>query len=281
MKTGMNLLLWTTHVTEEHDALIARLAEYGYDGVEIPLGQGDAAHYMSLGRRLDALGLERTAVTSLMEDTNPVSPDAAVRAAALDRLRWAIDRAADLGCEALCGPFHSAFKVFSGNPPAEIEFDRSADVLRAAAEHAHEAGLRLAIEALNRFECYLVTTMDQAKDLVARVDHPSLGVHYDTHHMNIEEKDAAAAIARVGAGITHVHVSENDRGVPGRGQVRWKETFAALRRIGYDGWLTIEAFSTADPGFASAINVWRDFDPSEEIAREGLAFMRAGWEEAG
>ncbi|MCP3917957.1 MAG: sugar phosphate isomerase/epimerase [bacterium] len=277
MKVGMNLLLWTTHVTAEHDPLLARLAELGFDGVELPLGDGDPAHYAAIGKRLDGLGLGRTTVTSLTPETNPLSPDAAVRDAAVDRLKWAIDCAHALGAEAVCGPFHSAYKVFSGSPPTDAERERAAGVLRAAAEYAETAGVRLAIEALNRFECYLVTTMAQARDLVARVDHPALGVHYDTHHMHIEEKDVAAAIQRAGSRITHVHVSENDRGVPGRGQVRWAESFEALHEIGYDGWLTVEAFSTADPGFASAIHVWRDFDPSDEIAREGLAFTREGW----
>jgi D-psicose/D-tagatose/L-ribulose 3-epimerase len=78
-----------------------------------------------------------------------------------------------------------------------------------------------------------------------------------------------------------VHISENDRGVPGRGQVAWGPTFQALREARFDGWLTIEAFGTADPDFAAAIHIWRDFveDPMT-LAREGLAFIQRSWGQA-
>ncbi len=281
MKTGINLLLWTTFVDEEHHALLATLRELGYDGVELPLYRGDAAHYRALASELDRLGLARTEVTSLEPDPIPVSPDPAVRKRAGERLGWAIDMAAELGAETLCGPFHSAFKHFTGVGPTADELRWSADVLRGAAERAEEVGIQLAIEALNRFECYLVNTMSDARALARAAGHPNLGVHYDTHHMHIEEHDVSAAIELVADEIRHVHVSENDRGVPGAGQVNWTDTFRTLRRVGYDGWLTIEAFSRLDPEFAGMIHIWRDFarDP-EEVYTRGLEFMRRMWDES-
>jgi len=282
MKLGINLLLWTTFVEARHHGSLAALRALGYDGVEVPLGRGDAAHYRGLAAELDRLGLERTAVFALPPEADPISPDPAIRARAGERLAVAIEHAAELGAEILCGPFHSAFKTFSGSAPTDDERARSAEVLRAAAERAEGAGVRLAVEALNRFECYLVNTMEAARELVARVDHPALGVHYDTHHMHIEERDVARAIERVADVLVHVHVSENDRGIPGSGQVDWAGTFASLRRVGYDGWLTIESFSRADPEFAGAIHVWRDYAvDADEVAREGLAFLRASWPEVG
>ena len=277
MRVGMNLLLWTSHVTEQHYPVIGALREAGFDGVELPIGAGDVAHYRALGAELDRVGLARTAVTSPTPETNPVSPDPAVRRAAVDRIKWTIDCAAALGCEALCGPIHSAFKVFTGVPPTEDERNWSAEVLRVGAEHAADAGITLGIEALNRFECYLVNTMADARDLVRRVDHANLGVHYDTHHMHIEEKNVTRAIESVASELRHVHISENDRGTPGSGQVAWKETFAALKSVGYDGWLTIESFSRLDPDFAGAIHVWRDFDACEAIYTDGLKFIRESW----
>jgi D-psicose/D-tagatose/L-ribulose 3-epimerase len=95
--------------------------------------------------------------------------------------------------------------------------------------------------------------------------------------MHIEEPDAGAAVRTCAAVLGHVHLSENDRGVPGRGQVAWRATFAALREAHYDGWCVIEAFSRLDPSFAAAIHVWRDYfaDP-EQVCTEGLRFVRAG-----
>ena len=109
------------------------------------------------------------------------------------------------------------------------------------------------------------------------VDHPSLRAHYDTHHMHIEERDAGAAVETCAPVLGHVHLSENDRGVPGQGQVDWNGTFAALKAANYDGWCVIEAFSRLDPDFAGAIHVWRDYfaDP-DDVCRDGLQFVKAG-----
>ena len=275
MKLGINLLLWTPFVEEKHYPLLADLRELGYDGVEIPIMSGDEAHYAQLGRELDRAGLARTTSTALGAEVNPVSSDPAIRRAAVEHLRGRIDCAAAMGAEVLCGPFHSAYKVFVGRGPTDDERRWCAEVMREAGEYAQERGLRLSLEALNRFECYFLTTMVEARDLVRSIDHPAVSAHYDTHHMHIEEVDVGAAIDCVEAELGHVHISENDRGTPGAGQVHWGATFEGLRRVGYDGWLTIEAFSRLDPEFAAAIHIWRDFfnDP-KEVARDGLAFMR-------
>lgn len=277
MRFGINLLLWTTHVTAAHERQLAFVRQCGFDGVEVPLFQGDPGHYRDLGVVLDRLGLLRTCSTGLDAAHDPIDPSPSIRRAAVDRLRHAIDCAQALGATVLCGPLHSAFAVFRGRGPTDDEQQRSADVLRAAAEHAAPAGVLLAPEALNRFECYLVNTAAQLRDLCRRVDHPMVRAHYDTHHMHIEEPDAAAAVRTCAPVLGHVHLSENHRGVPGQGQVDWRGTFAALRQVGYDGWCVIEAFSRLDPAFAAAIHVWRDYfaDPAE-VCTEGLRFVKAG-----
>ena len=277
MRFGLNLLLWTTHVTEDLAPQLALVKECGFDGAEVPLFEGDVAHYQRIGAMLDGLGLQRTCSAGLAAEHNPIDQSAVVRQAAVDRLRWAIDCAHALSADVLCGALHSAFKVFSGRGPTETEMQYSADVLREAAEYAAPAGVLLAPEALNRFECYLLNTVAQMRDLCERVDHPSLRAHYDTHHMHIEEPDAALAIQHCAPVLGHVHFSENHRGVPGRGQVHWAGTFAALKQADYDGWCVIEAFSRLDPDFAAAIHVWRDYfvDPLA-VCVDGLQFVRAG-----
>jgi len=100
---------------------------------------------------------------------------------------------------------------------------------------------------------------------------------YDTFHANIEERDPIAAYEQHLRHISYVHVSENDRGVPGRGHVPWAQTFEAIRRSGYDGWVTIEAFGRGLPELAAATCVWRDLaDSPEAVYREGFALMRDG-----
>jgi D-psicose/D-tagatose/L-ribulose 3-epimerase len=208
---------------------------------------------------------------------NAISADAAVRRAALARLKWLIERTALLGGDVLCGPLHSAWKTFVGRGPTEDEKRWGADVLRSAGEIAARAGITLGLEFLNRFESYFLNTTADTRDLVRRIGLPSVVVHYDTHHAHYEEKDVTAAITGAAAEIRHVHISENERGAPGQGQVRWDETFRALRRIGYDGWLVIESFSRLQPDFAAAVHIWRDHAPIEDIWRGGLRFVKESW----
>ena len=63
MKYGMNLLLWTGHVTETHFPLFGKLRKVGYDGVEIPVFEGDEKHYAAIKKELDKQGLKSTTVT--------------------------------------------------------------------------------------------------------------------------------------------------------------------------------------------------------------------------
>jgi D-psicose/D-tagatose/L-ribulose 3-epimerase len=278
MKTGMNLLLWTSHVTEDHYPLFAKLKKAGFDGVELPLFEGDLAHYQKIGRELKNQGLACTAVTVATDAANPISPDAAVREAAVERLKWALEMTAALGGENLCGPYHSPLGVFSGSGPTADEKKRAAEVLRKAAEEAQKNKVMLAIEYLNRFECYFLTTAADALKLVKEVNHPHFRMMYDTFHANIEEKHAAPVIASIAGNFAHVHISENDRGTPGTGHVAWDETFRALRKTDYDGWLVIESFGRALPALAAATKVWRDLFPSpEEVYTEGLRFMKEKW----
>src|SRR5262249_29504681 len=168
------------------------------------------------------------------------------------------------GGEIMAGPYHSPLGVFSGTGPTADEKKRAAEVLRAAAEHAQQNKVMLAIEYLNRFECYFLTTAADARALVQAVNHPHFPTLYDTFPANIQEKDPTSAIRGLAGHFVHVHISESDRGTPGTGMVHWDETFRALRGVNYDGWLTIEAFGRALPDLAAATKVWRDLFPSAE-----------------
>jgi D-psicose/D-tagatose/L-ribulose 3-epimerase len=278
MKTSMNLLLWATHVTSEHFPTLGKLRQAGFDGVELPIFEGDEAHYKMLRAELNKQGFKCTAVTVATPEANPISPDPSIRQAAIERLKWAIEMTAIAGGEVLCGPYHSPLAVFSGTGPTADEKKRAADVLRQAAEVAAQAKVKLAIEYLNRFECYFLTTAAESRALVDQVNHPNFRTMFDTFHANIEEKSAAKAIADLGDRFIHVHISECDRGTPGTGQVHWDEVFPALKKAKYDGWLVIEAFGRALPDLAAATKVWRDlFQNPEQVYTQGLRFVKERW----
>ena len=283
MKTGFNMLLWTTHVTDEHLPLMEKLKKIGYDGVEIPVFEGDTGHFKKVGKAVKDNGLTCSTVTVIPdEEHNPISADSKHREGAVEYLKWAIECSEALGSEVLCGPIYQPLGAFSGQAPTEQERQRAAEVHRKAAEFAAKANLVLAVEFLNRFECYFLNTMADAAKYVQRVNHPNVGVLFDTFHANIEEKDPVGCISRHIGTIKHVHISENDRGTPGKGHIDWPGTFKALRSGGYDGLLVIEAFGRALPALAAATRVWRDFFPSPDQAyTDGLAFLKQQWKAAG
>jgi D-psicose/D-tagatose/L-ribulose 3-epimerase len=279
MKLGFNLLLWTTHVVDEHVPLFDRLKSTGYDGVEIPLFEGEVSHYMRLGRIVQDAGLTSSAVTVLPTGKSAIAAEAAERALALDHLKWAIDCTAALGANVLCGPFHQPLGEFSGIGPTEAEKSHCVEVHKGAAQYAAMSGIELSVEPLNRFECYFLNTARDAQALVDRVDEPNYGYLYDTFHFNIEEKSLPEAIRLTAPAINHVHISENDRGIPGTGHVDFAAVFDALKESKYDGWLTVEAFGQALPDLAAATKVWRPlFVMPEDVFQGAFRLMREGWD---
>ena len=273
-KIGFNVLAWSAVINDELKPTVERLKNIGYDGVEFFVGAPDVEAYKWMGNFTRDLGLGVTAVFVVGKDESPISEEASVRAKALDRIKWAIDRAFDLNSNILCGPFHSAHAYFAKRAPLDEEYGWGAEVLRAGGEYAAQANITLALEALNRFECYLCNTMDQLTKLLTAVNHPNVKAMFDTHHANIEEKSFGQAISTIAPFLAHVHISENDRGTPGDGQVRFDEAFASLAKINYKGWLTIEAFSRNDPDFANSIGVWREYSDPWDIAEKGLRLIK-------
>lgn len=274
-KIGFNLLVWSGGLPEDFIPITERLKKIGYDGVECFMEERDINAYKKLGAHLKNIGLETTCVLGLGPDENPISESKSIREKAVLRLKEAIDCAHALDSKIICGPVHSAFAIFPDrHPPSDSEYKWSAEVLRAAGDYAAQANITLTCEALNRFECYLCNTMDQLTRLINMVDHPNVRAMFDTHHANIEEKKLGDAIRFIAPVLTHVHISENDRGTPGDGHIPWDETFAALAEIKYKGWLTIEAFTRNDPNFANAINVWREYSQPWDMAEKGFAFIK-------
>ena len=274
MKYGINLYLWADDMHDGLMPVLEKLKKMGYDGVEVPIFDLDLAKWKLWAKRLDDLGLERTANTVIAPEHNPLSADPKIRDAAYQHMRSVVDACAAVGSPILCGPHQVALGEFTGKGATEEEWKRSVDHLRRVAEYAAGQDVVLAEEVVNRFELYHVNTLDQGVRLVDEVGHPNCRIHLDTFHAHIEEKNTADAIRRAGSRIAHVHISENDRGVPGTGSVAWDATFGALGDIGYDGWLTVEAFGNFLPNLAAATKIWRPlFDSEEQLAADALAFL--------
>jgi len=275
MKFGMNLLLWTDTLHDGMLPVVENLKKMGFDGVEIPVFEYNLDKYTQWGKQLKNLGLQCTGVTVRGAADNPISPDASVRKAGIEATKRTLDCCAAAGVQTLVGPYHSALGEFSGKGPTADEWKWAVESMREVAEHAGQVGVVLGVEYLNRFECYLLNTVKDMVRFLKEVNHPSCKMIYDTFHANIEEKDPIQAIRDAAGHVCHIHISENDRSTPGQGNIPWKETFAAIKEIKYDNWLTVEAFGLALPALVAATKIWRRmFDSEEQLARDCLAFMK-------
>jgi D-psicose/D-tagatose/L-ribulose 3-epimerase len=275
MKYGINLMLWDDDMRDSLLPKLEFLKQLGYDGVEVPMFDLGLAKWEYWRSRLDDIGLERTANHVIAPEFDPVSSSALVRGRAYEHMTKVVDCCYALGGAIFAGPHQIALGVFSGCAPTHDEWERSVSHIRRVAEYARPAGVTLTEEVVNRFELFLLNTLAQASRFIDEVGQENCKIHFDTFHANIEEKLVGGAVREAGPRIGYVHISENDRGVPGTGHVAWDETFSALQAIGYEGWLTVEAFGDTLPNLAASTRIWRPLFESEElVASEGLAFMK-------
>jgi D-psicose/D-tagatose/L-ribulose 3-epimerase len=272
----MNLLMWTDTLSDEFLPLLDEMKEIGFDAVEVPVFDLDnMANYEKWNKRFDELGLARSGTAVRGPDQNPISADAGVRRAGIDANKKNLDCCAALGCEVMAGPFHSALGEFTGQGPTEDEWKWGVEAMREVAEHAEKVGVTLAMEYLNRFECYFLNTAADGARFCGEIDHPRCKMMYDTFHAHIEEKSIPEAIRALKDHLVHVHISENDRSTPGQGNVRWNANFDTLHEIGYDNLMVIEAFGLALEKLVPATKIWRRMYQSEkQLAGDGLRFMK-------
>jgi D-psicose/D-tagatose/L-ribulose 3-epimerase len=270
----MNLLLWTDRLHDGLLPVLEKIKKLGYDGVEIPIFDL-SLDYAAWGKRFDDLGLARTAVTVRGAADNPISPNPKVRAAGVAATNRTLDCCQAAGCETLVGPYHSAIGEFSGAGPTTDEWKWGVESMQQVAEHAGKVGVKLAVEYLNRFEIYLLNSAADTARFCREVNHPNCRMMYDTFHANIEEKNIGEAIKTASPNLVHVHISENDRSTPGHGGIPWNATFDALKSVGYQGWLVVEAFGLALPALVAATKIWRRmFESEDQLACDAMAFMK-------
>src|SRR5579859_6581281 len=238
MKIGASTFIWVSPFSTEKDlALVDKVAEMGFDVLEIACEDPDSIDASALHAVLSARGLGAVVCGVFTPDRDLGSADATTRENAKEYVRWCIDTAYEIGSPIVVGPMYGP--VGKSHPKTDAEAkakrERSLDSLRELVPYADDGGVKLALEVLNRYETDVINTAKQGLEFITQVASPTLGLHLDTFHMHIEEKDSAAAIQLAGDRLFHLHVAENDRGVPGSGQVNWKDVFAALKAINYAG----------------------------------------------
>ncbi len=278
IKVGMNLLLWSDDANfAQHKGLLDFCKEVGFDGVEFNVGiVSDPGECQLFGAYAKELGLDVTTVGTFNPSVaNPVSPDPVLRAAVYPAFKEFVDNTLRLGGTLICGPLYQGLGYFSGARPTEQEWAWSLETMKPCFQYAEDHGITVALEPLNRFETYLINTCADGVRYVQELDLPNVGLLVDTMHSNIEELDVAAAYKAALPYIRHVHISENDRGIPGTGHACGKEIFDVFTQGGYNGYLTIEAFNLGAPSLTGALHLWRSFAPSDDdLARRGHDHIR-------
>jgi len=274
---GINTFLFASPFRTKDLPFLDKAKAMGFDLVEIPIEGEKDLDYRKAAEAYRKNGLKSSICAVMGAKRDPSHPDAAVQKGAISYMRHCIDAAVTMGASVVAGPLYAAVGRTWQSTPAQRERDlaRCAKNLKVVARYAEDQGVRLALEPLNRFETSFVNLTEQAIQLADLIGSPAVKLMMDTFHANIEEKSLAASIALAGERLIHVHANENDRGTPGTGHVAWAEIGPALKKVGYDGAMVIESFSTSVKQIARAAAVWRPLAPSaDELATGGLAFLR-------
>ena len=275
VRYGLNLLLYTATFSKDRLDLIKKVADMGYDGVEIPFNDLSVLDAKATNKAREQAGVGLSSCCVMMPGTNICGEKPEERKAGVERIQQMADLTAEMGGDVVAGPIYSPVGHLTGKARTADEWKWCVEGLRAAAEHAAKANVTLTVEPLNRFETYVFNTVADTTKLIREVNHPNLKVQIDTFHCNIEEKSTPASVRACGASIGHFHACENDRGTPGTGQVPWTDVFDSLRDVDYRGWVTIESFATGILDLCAAACIWRPiYDSADGLATGGLAFLK-------
>lgn len=265
-------------------ALFEQIKGFGFDFVELLMPEPeDGLDFDDVRKALSDNDLGVLLAARVNTERSIVSADPKARQGGIDYLRTCIEAASVIGADIVGGPLYGGPLVFAGIRPTPIDeterrarFDRCVEGLAAAADVAKKAGIRLALEPLNRFETDVISTVSQAIQVVDHVDSSAIGLLLDSFHMNIEESSISDAIREAGDRIIHFQANENHRGFPGTGQLPWNEIARALHDVGYEGPVSLEPFRRDDDRFGVPIAHWRPplVDESEKL-RQSVTFMQA------
>jgi len=286
---GANTWIWFSPLTDDAlEEIAPKLAAWGFDFVELPVENTSDWDPRRAGELLAEHGLGATVCAVMAPGRELAGTDRETVAATQHYVRFCIDAAAAVSGEkpgegVVGGPIYTSVgrTWLMGPDERRRLYAELAEALKPLADYAAERGVRLAVEPINRFETSVLNTTEQALEVVQIVDSAACGVLLDTFHMNIEERDMAAAIRSVGPRLFHLHACANDRGAPGNDHLDWPAMAAALVDIGYGGGLCIESFASDNRAIAAAAAIWRPLGRSQdEIATDGIAFLRQTLNEA-
>lgn len=277
MRIGINTFLFTSPFTTASVRLFPTFKKWGFQTVEIPIESPEHVDAAKVKAAADKHGLAIGSICACMGPGRDFRGTAAEQKTAMTYCKAIIDQAAAMGCPRIIGPIYSVVGKADAVEPAmqKKEFALVVKNLKVLAAYAAKKKVDLCIEPLNRFETDFLNTCDKGLQLLKAVGARNVKLHLDTFHMNIEEKNQAAAIRKAGKLLGHFHACGSDRGTPGNDHIDWKPIAKALKQIGYKGDVVIESFTTDVKVIARAAAIWRRIEPTtNEIATKGIKFLK-------
>ncbi|MAT93110.1 MAG: sugar phosphate isomerase [Halioglobus sp.] len=274
---GVNAWVWTSPFDANAVQLVNKAAGMGFDAFTMPVEQPGLIDIDGMRAVLAEHPLRLYVSGAFGPERDLTHQDERVRRNCLDYIGEVLAICEKLGVTVLAGPAYSATGKRRQLAPQQRqrEWDLAVSGLTQAGKMAADHGVTLALEPLNRFETDLVNTAQQVKAMVGEIGLSSVGIHLDTFHMHIEEKDVYAAVMLAGDDLVYVDASESDRGTPGAGQVHWEALARGLRDIGYSGDCIIESFTPACEEIADAAAIWRPLASSQDaLAQDGCRFLQ-------
>jgi D-psicose/D-tagatose/L-ribulose 3-epimerase len=280
---GVHSLVFTDDWSEASAARACRAArEIGYDLIEVLIFDPATLDVAMTARVARDAGIGLRLGMALGPETDIAATDAETAARGEATVARCLEIAADLGAPAVSGITYAAFSSYRAAPTAAQRDQVAASLARLDAR-AGALGVRLGLEPVNRYESYLVNTLDEGADLIRRAGGRNLFLHMDTFHMNIEEADLSATVHRNAGLLGYVHLADNHRARLGTGTFDLAGFLRALASAGYSGDYTVESFSPValSADLAAGLRLWRTgWQDPVATAREALATMRLGVAEA-
>ncbi len=249
----------------------------GYDAVEIPVEYPEKIDGKKVKEALRLHGLDPIVCGAFGPSRDLTHDDPTVHENCFSYIRQCLDLCNEWDAKFLAGPMYSAVGKARMVSPEQrkTEWDRAVTNIHKVSKLAHERGLEIALEPLNRFESDMINTADDVMRLIHDVNHPAAKVLLDGFHMAIEERNIEQAITSVGDKLIHIQVSENYRGTPGTGQTPWDYFKKGLTNINYQGVVSIESFTPEIKELAGAVCIWKNLAPSQDgFAQDGINFLK-------
>ncbi len=277
-RLGLHANVWVSGWSDaEAIRAIDKTADFGFDLIEI---SAMAPHLMNVEltrKRLEQAGIGATMSLGLNAEKDISSADPDWVRAGEAHLLDVISTARDIGASHVCGILYSAFQKYS-DPATSAGVASSIEVMARVAEKAAASDITLGIEVVNRYETNMINTAAQAVEYCRRVGASNVKVHLDVYHMNIEEADAVSAIQETGNYLGYFHTGESHRGYMGTGSIDLKLIFQALARIGYNGPITYESFSSRVVGqpLTGILGIWREtWEDGDDLVRHAKIYTES------